>query len=157
MQRLSEVEKTWTRAHLPICQAKHDIQLVDRFYETWMMLQEIQLRKKEEFGTHEATVTGGLVICQEDRVFLEYKFSRRRETFGSSDKVFVKKVNRKEGKAAAEDTLKKKKATRRAFNDSGAAAELSVSDFAFPTKPNSEGPLKQTSYQHHLPGSGRFS
>ena len=148
---VEEVEKTWTRAHLPTCQEKHGITRVEKFYDTWRTLQKgakrggpTQKEKEKEFQAalsqtldlrHQDWRT--LVTCQEDRVFLEDQFAGRKATLGSLDKVFEKKVKRKREQVAAEDARKKKEAARKASNSCGAAVEVSDSDSASPTKSSS--------------------
>src|SRR6267154_1032807 len=148
---VAEVEKTWTRAHLPICQEKHGITRVEKFYYTWRTLQKgakrggpTQWKKEKEFQTtlsntldlrHQDWRT--LVTCQEDRVFLEDQFAVRKATLGSLDKVFERKVKRKREKVAAEDARNKKELARKASNRCGAGAEVSDFEPASPNKSSS--------------------
>ena len=146
-----EVEKTWTRAHLPMCQAKHGLKRLEKFYDIWRMLQKgskrggpTQKQKEEEFQDtlsktldlrHQDWKT--LVICQEDMTFLEDQFSGRKATIGSLDKVFEKREKTKAEKTAVEHARKEKEKARVALSNRGAAAMLSDSDSASPTTSSS--------------------
>ena len=144
---VEEVAKTWTRANLPMCQVKHGITRVEKFYESWRTLQKgakrggpTQTKKEEEFQAtlnqtldlrHQDWRT--LVICQEDRVFLQDQFSERRATLGALDKTFEKKMKRKGDKVAAEDARKEKETARKSISSFGAVEESSDSDSASST------------------------